>query len=109
MRKFNPWPYQKRMIQFALQHPRCGLFVPMGMGKTSASLAIIDVLKNIFEEGPALVIAPLAVARNSWPSEVRKWEDFCHLKVSPILGTTKERIKALHTKADIYVINYDNR
>ena len=44
MRKFNPWPYQKRMIQFALQHPRCGLFVPMGMGKTSASLAIIDVL-----------------------------------------------------------------
>lgn len=108
MRKFNPWPYQKRMIQFALQHPRCGLFVPMGMGKTSASLAIIDVLKNIFEEGPALVIAPLAVARNSWPSEVRKWEDFCHLKVSPILGTTKERIKALHTKADIYVINYDN-
>lgn len=108
MRKFNPWPYQQRMIQFALQHPRCGLFVPMGMGKTSASLAIIDVLKNIFEEGPALVIAPLAVARNSWPSEVRKWEDFCHLKVSPILGTTKERIKALRTKADIYVINYDN-
>lgn len=46
MRKFNPWPYQKRMIQFALQHPRCGLFVPMGMGKTSASLAIIDVLKT---------------------------------------------------------------
>ncbi|WP_290372058.1 DEAD/DEAH box helicase [uncultured Parasutterella sp.] len=108
MREFKPWPYQERMIQFALQHPRCGLFVPMGMGKTSASLAIIDVLKNIFEEGPALVIAPLAVARNSWPSEVSKWADFSHLKVSAILGTTKERIKALHTKADIYVINYDN-
>ena len=108
MREFKPWPYQERMIQFALQHPRCGLFVPMGMGKTSASLAIIDVLKNIFEEGPALVIAPLAVARNSWPSEVKKWQDFSHLTVSAILGSTKERVKALHTQADIYVINYDN-
>ena len=75
MRKFNPWPYQQRMIQFALQHPRCGLFVPMGMGKTSASLAIIDVLKNIFEEGPALVIAPLAVARNSVSVVVERMYD----------------------------------
>lgn len=107
-REFKPWPYQQKMIQFALAHDKCGLFVPMGMGKTSSSLAIIDILKNIFEEGPALVIAPLAVARNAWPSEVKKWANFNHLKVSAILGDKKARIKGLHTKADIYVINYDN-
>lgn len=107
-RDFKPWPYQELMIQFAIEHERCGLFVPMGMGKTSASLAIIDALKNIFDEGPALVIAPLAVARNSWPSEVKKWWDFRHLRVSEILGDVKRRVKALHTPADIYVINYDN-
>lgn len=107
-RDFKPWPYQEKMIQFALKNPRCGLFVPMGMGKTSSALMIINILKDIYEEGPALVIAPLAVARNAWPSEVRKWADFQGLKVSEILGTTKERIKGLHTKADVYVINYDN-
>ena len=105
---FRPWPYQQKMIQFALEHPKCGLFVPMGMGKTSASLAIIDILKNIFEVGPVLVIAPLAVAKNAWPSEVMKWRNFNHLRVSEILGGLKERVKALHTGADIYVINYDN-
>ena len=107
-RDFKPWPYQELMIRFALKNKRCGLFVPMGMGKTSSALMIIQILKDLYGEGPALVIAPLAVARNAWPSEVRKWSDFCHLKVSPILGSTKERVKALHTKADVYVINYDN-
>ena len=107
-RDFKPWPYQELMIRFALKNKRCGLFVPMGMGKTSSALMIIQILKDLYGEGPALVIAPLAVARNAWPSEVRKWSDFCHLKVSPILGTTKDRVKALHTKADVYVINYDN-
>ena len=107
-RDFKPWPYQELMIRFALKNKRCGLFVPMGMGKTSSALMIIQILKDVYGEGPALVIAPLAVARNAWPSEVRKWSDFCHLKVSPILGSTKERVKALHTKADVYVINYDN-
>lgn len=105
--KFTPWPYQQKMIQFALEHEKCCLFVPMGMGKTSASLAVIDILR-ITDDCPVLVIAPLAVARNAWPSEVRKWENFRHLKVSQILGSAKERIKALHTPADIYVINYDN-
>lgn len=107
-RSFRPWEYQQKMIQFALSHPKCGLFVPMGMGKTSASLAIIDILKNIYDEGPALVIAPLAVARNAWPSEVNKWANFNYLKVAEILGDKKSRIRALHSKADIYVINYDN-
>lgn len=107
-REFTPWPYQERMIQFALTNPKCGLFVPMGMGKTSAALSVIDILKNIYEEGPILVIAPLAVAKNAWPSEVKKWSNFRHLKVSEILGDAKRRVKGLHTKADIYVINYDN-
>ncbi|WP_289640584.1 DEAD/DEAH box helicase [Turicimonas muris] len=105
---FTPWLYQEKMIQFALAHEKCGLFVPMGMGKTSSSLAVIDILKNIFEEGPALVIAPLAVAKNAWPSEVKKWANFNHLKVSEILGDKKSRVKGLHSPADIYVINYDN-
>ena len=62
-RDFKPWPYQELMIRFALKNKRCGLFVPMGMGKTSSALMIIQILKDLYGEGPALVIAPLAVAR----------------------------------------------
>lgn len=108
MREFKPWPYQERMIQFALTHARCGLFVPMGMGKTSAALSIVNELKTLWGDMPVLVVAPLAVARTTWISEKEKWAQFKDLKVSAILGTPKKRIAAVHARADLYVINYDN-
>ncbi len=107
MKSFKPWPYQQKMIEFAVNHPRCGLFVPMGMGKTSASLAIIQIVTDVFDQGPVLVVAPLAVARTTWPAEVRKWEEFKNLRISTIVGTPKQRARAVVTPADIYVINYE--
>lgn len=96
------------MIDFAITHPRCGLFVPMGMGKTSAALSIIENLKNFWGDLPVLVVAPLAVARTTWVSEHEKWEEFKDITMSGILGDEKQRIKALRTKADVHVINYEN-
>lgn len=108
MKEFKPWPYQSLMIDYAIRHPRCGLFVPMGMGKTSAALSIIAWLKDIWGDLPVLVVAPLAVARTTWSTECQKWSNFKDISVSPMLGNTKQRIAGLHKEADVYVINYDN-
>lgn len=108
MKPFKPWPYQEKMIDFALTHSRCALFVPMGMGKTSASLSIVRELLDLWGDTPVLVIAPLAVARATWPAEVEKWEQFKGIRVSVIVGTQAERTKAAQADADLYVINYEN-
>ena len=61
-----------------------------------------------FEVGKVLVIAPLRVAKATWPSELLKWSGLDFLKMSVITGTAAERKKALAASADIYVINREN-
>ena len=61
-----------------------------------------------FEVGKVLVIAPLRVAKATWPSELLKWSGLEFLRMSVITGSAVERKKALATPADIYVINREN-
>ena len=61
-----------------------------------------------FEVRKVLVIAPLRVARDTWPSEIEKWDHLKGLKYSVVVGTEKERIAALMKKAHIYIINREN-
>lgn len=105
--KFIPRPYQKLMMEHIFQNPRCALWAGMGMGKTSGVLTALETLNFLKPVYPALVVAPLRVARTTWPEEVEKWAHTQHLKVSPIIGDFDERMKALHTKADIYTTNYE--
>jgi SNF2 family DNA or RNA helicase len=108
VRPFAPRPWQEPMIDFGLKHERCMLLARMGMGKTSAVLAVTDALLMAGSIRRNLVIAPLRVARSTWPEEIAKWEQFAHLKVQPIVGTLDERKAALRNdKADIYTVNYD--
>ena len=74
---------------------------------TSSALTAISDL-HLIEGGPTLVIAPLRVARSTWPAEVAKWRHLNHLRVMPVVGSEKERISALRTEADVYTTNYDN-
>lgn len=55
-----------------------------------------------------LVIAPLRVARDTWPAEVDKWDHLVDLDVSVIVGTVKERTAAINRSAMIYVVNREN-
>lgn len=105
--KYTPKPYQKIAIDHILEHPRAALFAEMGMGKTSAVLYLLDML-TLVEDGPALVLAPLRVARDVWPEEVQKWERFRDLRIISMIGTPKQRKRAFETPADIYTINYEN-
>lgn len=103
---FTPRPYQKLVTDFILEHDRCGIWAGMGMGKSSATLNAIDV-RQMLSNRPALVIAPLRVATTTWPDEVRKWEHLSHLTVLPIVGSEKDRLRALRYDANIYTVNYE--
>ena len=102
-------PYQLRAIQHILSHRGCALFLDMGLGKTVSTLTAID--KLIYEEldiERVLVIAPKRVAESVWDAELEKWSHLSRLSISKVLGNEKQRLLALKTKADIYVIGRDN-
>ena len=70
--------------------------------------ALDQILHDLMEDGPALVIAPKRVAENTWSKETAKWEHLQHLQVSRVMGSAKQRQAALAKTADIYVINREN-
>lgn len=79
------------------------------MSKTVITLtAVINLLFDSFESHRVLVIAPLRVARDTWPAEAEKWDHLGNLIISTAVGTEEERLAALKTKADIYIINREN-
>jgi SNF2 family DNA or RNA helicase len=107
MKQWTPRPCQPLMYRFALGLQRCALLVPMGFGKTSVILWLIDTLLISGEISKVLILAPLRVARTTWPDEARAWSNFVSLRVVAIVGTEKERLAALATPADVYTCNYD--
>lgn len=102
-------PYQNFCVDYLVSHSRCGLFLDMGLGKTSITLKAIDILMNDYLEiRKVLVIAPLRVAKMTWKDEVSKWEDFKDLTIKEAIGTSEERIEAINSKAEIVTINREN-
>ena len=107
--KYNPHDYQRYAAEFIITHPISALLLDMGLGKTSITLtAINDLLFDSFEVHKVLVVAPLRVARDTWSAEIEKWEHLKNLRYSVVIGTAQERISALSTPADIYIINREN-
>lgn len=107
--KFKPHDYQKYAIEYLVRHPVAALFLDCGLGKTACALmAIRDLAYDCFEVSRVLVIAPLRVANNTWPDEIRKWEDFHELSYSVVTGTEKERRAALMKPALIYITNRES-
>ena len=105
-RKFRG--YQTQIVNYIIRHKRCSVFCFMGAGKTVSTLTALEDLNLLEDVFPALVLAPLRVAKSTWPQEVRDWPHLKHLRVSPIVGNAANRIGACNTKADIYTCNYDN-
>ena len=109
MSDFQPYPHQAAGIKWIIDHPACALLWGMGTGKTVTTLTALDaILNDRLEPGPALVIAPKRVAENTWSKESQKWEHLRHLRVSKVIGSQPERMRALSTPADLYVINREN-
>jgi SNF2 family DNA or RNA helicase len=107
--KYEPHNYQTYATQYIEDHPISAVLLDMGLGKTSITLtALNDLLFDSFEAHRILVIAPLRVARDTWPAEADKWDHLQNLICSVAVGTEAERRAALLKPADIYIINREN-
>lgn len=106
---FKPHNYQSYAIEYIKNHPVSAVLLDMGLGKTVISLtAIADLLFDSFLAHRILVIAPLRVARDTWPAELKKWSHLKHLSFAVAVGPPADRKAALMSNADITIINREN-
>ena len=78
------------------------------VSKTVITLTAIKELIDDFAIFKVLVIAPKRVAEDTWSREHEKWDHLSGLRISKVLGTPAQRMKALKADADVYVIGRDN-
>ncbi|SEB24829.1 DEAD/DEAH box helicase [Paraburkholderia sartisoli] len=108
-RVFVPHKYQGLIIEHQSDVERTNVWAGMGLGKTVSTLTTLESLYALgIETQPTLVIAPLRVARSTWPDECEKWEHLRGLEVVPILGDANNRAMQLRRDAPIFSINYEN-
>lgn len=110
---YLPRPWQPGMIEHVCETPRAGQWAGMGTGKTSATLASMDILHLTGElTRPTLVIAPLRVAEHTWPDECAKWSFSAPWSVEKMLGSPADRLAALarvrRGNSPLCTINYEN-
>lgn len=107
--RYEPHEYQVYAAEYIKSHEVSAVLLECGLGKTAITLTAIDGLMfDSFDIRKVLVIAPVRVAKMSWPDEIRKWDHVSDLRFSVAVGTEAERIKALKEPADIYLINREN-
>ena len=65
--------YQEEFVAFGRKNPFVMGMVDLGLGKTISSATIIGDLISEFEVGKVLVIGPLKVVTDTWPTEFGLW------------------------------------
>ena len=90
--KYVPHEYQSYATQFILDHPVAAILLQMGLGKSVITLTAIRELLEKGETRRVLVIAPLRVARDTWPEEIRKWDHLKGMTYSVAVGPAEARL-----------------
>jgi len=107
--RYEPHEYQEYATNFILSHPIAAILLEMGLGKSVITLtAIFDLTLDSFLIRKVLVIAPLRVARDTWPAEIEKWDHLYGLSYSVAIGNEAQRKAALLQRAQVYLINREN-
>ena len=106
---YQPHEYQTYATDFILTHPASAIFLDCGLGKSVITLtAIRELCLNRFEISRVLVVAPLRVARDTWPAEIQKWDHLQGMTYSVAVGTAEERRAAIQQRSIITIINREN-
>lgn len=100
--------YQHMASSFAVENPFVALFIDLGLGKTVISLTAALDLLMAGEVTKVLVIAPLKVANQTWPTEMKLWGHTACLNHSLVTGDAEQRLRALKSKASIHITNREN-
>ncbi|MDR6939432.1 DEAD/DEAH box helicase [Arcanobacterium hippocoleae] len=106
---YQPHNYQRQATQFIIDHDEAAILLGMGLGKSVITLtAIWQLMLDYFTISRVLVVAPLRVARDTWPAEVKKWDNLRGLTVAVAVGTKRDRLAALAKSAMVTIINREN-
>jgi hypothetical protein len=65
--------YQGEAVEFLYNTPFSAAFMDTGLGKTSTILTLLNRLFEREETKRVLIIAPIRVANQTWPNEIKKW------------------------------------
>lgn len=106
--QYKPHDYQKTAIRYILENPNCGVFLGLGLGKTSITLTALEELLAGIQVRKPLIVAPKLVTEHTWLDEINKWDHLKGLTLSRIMGDKKKRIAAVHRQADLYAVSRDN-
>lgn len=111
--EFKPHPYQQYAIEYIESHPTAALFLECGLGKTAITLsALQSLMLDSFEVKRCLIVAPLRVARDTWPAEIEKWDHLKGLTFEVAVGDEKTRSSAIkntmRNNTRIVIINREN-
>lgn len=107
--RYKPHNYQRLATEFITSHDEAAIFLGMGLGKSVIALtAIWQLVLDYFLVSRVLVIAPLRVARDTWPAEATKWDHLEGLSLAVAVGSKTERLDALAKGAIVTVINREN-
>jgi hypothetical protein len=93
-------PYQADAVSHLHAHPRSGLMLIPGLGKTAS---VLNALTSVHL--PALVIAPKRVAEETWPEEIPIWRP--DLTFSLVRGNVEQRQARLKEDTDLHIITRD--
>lgn len=101
--------YQEKAVTFIKNNASAALWVDMGLGKTVACLTALDDLIEAKLVKKALIIAPLRVAKHTWPHEIKNWEHLERLKYRLLAGLSAEkRLEGVSAAENIHIINREN-
>lgn len=100
--------YQVDAVQWLYEKPYSALFIDLGLGKTAIALALIAQLLREGWAGKCLVIAPLRVAKATWPTEITEWKFAAGIEHSLIRAEDDDdEIKAIYD--EIYKPEYERQ
>lgn len=95
-------------MQFMLARPRCAVWAPMGAGKTSITLSVIDLMFMLGMAKRVLVLGPLRVIRSVWGDESLEWSHLGAIRVSAIIGNETQRVSAMRRPGtNVWTLNYE--
>jgi hypothetical protein len=105
--------YQAKLVQFMLDTPKSALFVDMGLGKTSVVLTMLDHLFTHGQAERALIVAPLRVAIQTWPTELAEWRHtlwmpYTLIRARPGKLFRETMRKKMREQTLIHIINREN-
>lgn len=98
--------YQQMLVDWMADHPFGFCMVDLGLGKTISSLTLVERLVSNFEADRVLVIGPLRVALDTWPTEIQNWQHISWLTHTQLAGLSEpERNIAAKQRTKIHIIN----